>query len=745
MLAQRTALKRSPLVPRLGRIFAFRSNAARRAVTTVAISLMYSLNGGVLKTPEHRDATEVKAFFSTIAARRWIVIVTFTAFMIATVAITLTTPKRYATQAKLLTGQATGGGSSAANNNTPVLNALIAANGQSPETYADLLQQTPIAQRVRDDLKLTIGADTLLAHLAVKPLTNTSIITVTVDWSNAVTSAAIANAFMKIFVARERELISSQAASTLDFLGKELPESRARMHAANTALASFSAAHGIVDINSQTQGVVGQMASNEAKIAQANVDLKYARAQLADDRGQLSAYGPSDRGAETTSQNPVVIGLAAQLEAVNVALAAARHQFTDNYGGVKALKAQRAQLSAEIAKLPARVVSSENVVPNPLYAQLRSQIVTLSAQIASDAAELVELQRQRAALEPRVRRLPGETARLEDLQHEAKAAQDVYNALQQKYEEAAVVRTTAPSDVQVTQPADPTRAVVTPNLRLNIAIGSIISLIVALGAAFLVNFFDNTLKNESDVADRLQLPTLGAIPIIGKSEAKGDGYARLKNITIEAFLQLATSLRYSSDGPLKTITFLSPGGGDGKSTIALRAAIAMGELEPTVLIVDGNMRAPTLHTLLNGRNSAGLSDLLVGRLSFDDIVQDTKHAGVAFIASGTRAPNPVKLLRSGRMVDFLAEAARRYSCVIVDAPATDAFVDGVIVAQQTDGTVLVISSNQTDMPAATKALALLARFGVKNCLGVVINRVKPKAVPQITHQLSQTRSEIALN
>lgn len=702
---------------------------------------MHSLHGGVGQTPEQRDAREVKAFFATIVARRWIVLFTFLTFMIATVAFTLTAPKKYSTQAKLLTGQATGGGTSSAGNNTPVLNALIAANGQTPETYADLLEQTPIAQRVRDNLQLKIGADALLTHLAVKPLTNTSIITVTVDWNSAKLSAAIANEFMKVFVARERELISSQAASTLDFLSKELPESAARMHKANTKLAAFSAAHGIVDINSQTQGVVGQLASNEAKTAQAQLDLKHARAQLTDDLRQLKLYKPSDDGGQTTNQNPVVGQLAAQLETVNVQLAAMRRQFTDTYGGVKALKSLRNQIRAEIAHLPARVVATQNVVPNPIYGQLRSQIVVLSAQIASSEAELVELQRQRSALGPRIKNLPAQTARLEDLQHEAKSAQDVYNALQQKYEEAAVVRTTAPSDVQVTQPADASRASVTPNVKLNLIIGSVIGLVVALGAAFLTNFFDNTVKNEGDVADRLQLPTLGSIPII----AKGESYARLKNITIEAFLQLATSLRYSSDGPLRTITFISPGEGDGKSTISLNAAIAMGELEPPVLIVDGDLRKPTLHTTLNLRNGSGLSDLLVGRLTFDDIVQHTKHAGVHFISSGTRAPNPVKLLRSSRMNEFIAEAARRYTCVIIDAPATSVFVDGIVVAEKTDGTVLVVSSNQTDVPAASKAIALLARFGVKNCLGVVINRVNPKALPQTSHALEEARAEVALN
>jgi succinoglycan biosynthesis transport protein ExoP len=703
------------------------------------------LNYSVGTTAEHRDATEIKAFFGTIVARRWIVIGTLVVFIIATALITMTTPKRYSTQAKLLTGQATGGGSGGGGGvNTPVLDALIAANGQSPETYADLLEQTPIAQRVRDDLGLKVSAETLLAHLAVKPLTNTSIITVTVDWADAQTAAAIANEFVRVFVKRERELISSQAVSTLDFLNKELPNARERMHRTNAILARYSASHRIVDISTQTQNLIAQAAGADAKIAQSQLELKHFRAQLQDDRQQLRAYKPSDNGGRTTNENPVVAQLSGQLESVNLQLATMRRQFTDSYAGVKTLEAQRAQIMADIAKLPPRVVSSENIVPNPAYQQLQSQIIGLLAQIAAGEAELVELRQQRAALEPRIINLPTETARIADLQHEAKAAQDVYNALQQKYEEAAVVRTTAPSDVQITQPADPARASVSPNFRLNMTIGTIIGLVVALGAAFLTNFFDNTVKSEHDVSGRLQLPTLGSIPVIARNDSRGDSYLRIRNITIEAFLQLATSLRYSSDGPLRSITFTSPAVGDGKSTIALNAAIAMGELEPPVLIVDADLRASTLHKRLRTRNVAGLSDLLVGRLTFDDIIQQTAYSGVHFVSSGTRAPNPVKLLRSKRMDAFLTEAARRYTCVIVDAPPTDLFIDAAVLAGKTDGSVLVVSTNQTDIPSAVKSLALLQRFGVKNVLGVVLNRVKPSTLPQTAYQLQSGAADVAL-
>ncbi|MGD0474294.1 MAG: polysaccharide biosynthesis tyrosine autokinase [Candidatus Velthaea sp.] len=707
---------------------------------------MNSLNSGVGSPPEQRDGKEVKAFFSIVYARRWIVLATLAVFILASLVITLLTPKKYATEAKLLTGQATGSSSTSADVKSPVLDALIAANGQSPETYSDLIQQTPIAQRVRDNLKLSVGPDSLLGHLAVKPLTNTSIITVTADWNDAATAAAIANEFVKVFVDRERELISSQAASSIDFLSKELPGAENRMHQANAALARFSASHGIIDINSQTQGIIVQLAANDSKVAQTQLELKHARAQLAIDGIELGKYESAGNGGQTTIPNPIAAQLQNQLATVTVQLATMRREYTDNYVGVQNLISQKQQLETEIATLPVRVVASENVVPNPVHAQLESQIAQLTSQIAASNADLVELRRQRGALQPQIANLPATTARLVDLQHEAKSAQDVYNALQQKYQEAAVLRTTAPSDVQITQPASADRAKVTPDLMLNLVIGTVIGLIVSLGAAFSINFFDSTLKNEADIADRLQLPTLGAIPVVARTDAKGESYNRLRNITIESFLQLATSLRYSSDGPLKTITFVSPASGDGKSTIALNAAIAMGELEPPVLIIDCDFRQPRLHSMLNLRNGVGLSDLLVGRVRLDEVIHRTSNPGVDFISSGTRAPNPVKLFRSNRMDELLAAAGRRYTCIIIDTPATDGYVDGVVLAAKTDGSVLVVSSNQTDMSAASKTVALLARFGVKNTLGVVLNRVNPKRIPQASaYRLESEKSDSALS
>jgi succinoglycan biosynthesis transport protein ExoP len=685
---------------------------------------VYALSGGIAKSPDSLDSNEFKLFFATLYARRWLVLAVLLAFVGATFAITLTTPKHYSTQAKLLTG-ANGPGASGADANSP-LSGVFASNGRSPETYADLLQETPIAERVAKNLKLPIDPTALLAHLVVTPLSNTQIIMLTTDWRDPVTAAALANEFMRVFVVQQRELVSSQAISTIDFLNREMPAAEARMHHTNAILAEYSAAHRIVDINSQTQTFISELAANDTKTAQTKLDLKQWRAQLADIDGQITSFGPQAPGGETHQENPLVTQLQSQLEQVTVQLKTQRKQFTAEYPAVKALEDQRAQIVAELAKLPPTVVSSENVVPNPIYGQLRMQMTQLRSQIAAGEAELVELGRQHASLLPALAHLPAQATRLADLQREAKSSQDIYNALQQKFAEASVVHTTAPSDVTIIQPADASRAAVTPNVQLNVLIGSIIGLVVALGSAFVANLFDNTVKTEVDVADRLKLPTLATIPVIARTDGTTEIGTRLKNIRVEAFLHLVTSLQYSSDTTLRTISFTSPTPGDGKSTISLHAAIAMAELQPPVLIVDADLRRPTLHTKLNMSNGIGLSDMLVGRMTFDEVVQQTPFAGLHFVASGIQAPNPVKLLRSKRMDDFLADVSRRYTCVFVDAPAANVVVDGLVIATKTDGSILVVSAGQTELPQTLKALDLLQRFGVTNLLGVVLNRVKSR-------------------
>ena len=651
----------------------------------------------------------------------------FLGFIGLVLIFSLLVPKSYTTQIKVIAGNSSAVPSGDnTDSQLPVLNALLAASGvQSAETYVELFQETPVAQQVIADLRLNMSPSALLQHVSVKPITNTSIIDLSVTWSNPRTAALVANDFGKVVVQRQRDLVSSQAQQAMDFLKGQLPVANKAMHDAQMKLADFEASHHIADINAQTQSYINTLGTLDGKIGQTQADMQQAKAQLGSVNGQLHHTSPTITGGTTVATNPVLQQLQTQLSQVQVQLNTAEQQYTDKHPTVIALKQQEQQLQSEIARQQSTVVANTNTVPNPLYQQLQQQQAQYQAQVAADQAQIGELQRQRTALNPTLAKLPAQAATLADLQRAAQSAQDVYNALQQKYNNASVARDTALSDVTVTQPASPASARVSPNLLLNLLLGILLGAILAIVGAFVIDYLDGSIKDESEVEEELALPPLAQIPLVRMR----NGVAALpwvRTLTIESFLQLVTSIKYASDSKLETLVITSPSQGDGKSTISVNVALAMAELEPRVLLVDADLRRASIHTKLRVKNERGLSDVLVGRAKLDDVVQKTKYPGLDILTSGTPTPNPIKLLESQRMDDMLQEAGKNYRCVIVDTAALSVNLDAAVVSRKVDGTVVVLSAGTTDLREAKGALRRLNQVGVKNILGFVLNRVVPR-------------------
>ncbi|MBV8155477.1 MAG: polysaccharide biosynthesis tyrosine autokinase, partial [Candidatus Eremiobacteraeota bacterium] len=450
-----------------------------------------------------------------------------------------------------------------------------------------------------------------------------------------------------------------------------------------------------------------------------------AQAELASANAQLHSTPATVTGGQTVAQNPVLGQLQSQLSQIDVQLQTALQQYTEKHPTVIALRNQEDQIKREIAQQQATVVANTNTIPNPVYEQIQQQAETYSTQIASDTAQLAALKLQQQQMNPQLASLPAQTATLANLQRQAKSAEDVYTALQQKFNNAQIARDTALSDVTITQPADPHFADVKPHLITNLLLGIALGAVLAVLGAFVIDYLDNTIKDDRDVEQELALPSLAAIPLVKMRNGTPE-LPWVRTMSIEAFLQLVTSMKYASDKPLSTVVVTSPTQGDGKSTVALNVAIAMAELEPRVLLVDADLRRASLHHKLRMKNERGLSDILVGRSRLEDVVQKTRYPGLDLLTSGTATPNPIKLLESQRMDDFLRETQDAYRCVVIDGTALSVNVDSAVVARKADGTVIVLSANQTDLRAAKQALRRMQQVGVRNVLGYVLNRVVPR-------------------
>ncbi len=712
---------------------------------------MYQLASGQPSRPNTADMPSEfewsRMWRAIMRRRRTFAIVAIVTF-VAIAAYTLLVPRSYTTHVKLIAGGNTSSsnGGQAVNTTLPLLNALLAATGvQTSETYAELFQENPVATQVIAQLNLSMTPQQLLAHVKVAPIVNTTLLDLAVTWSSAEMSANVANAFAQAFVDHERALVGTQADQAIKTLSAQVPDAQVKAGAAATALTKFQSQNDMADLQTQTQNTMNAAAALDAKVNQTQVDREQAQAQLGSVSGQLGHVGPNVAGGTSVAPNPVLGQLQQQLSTVTVQLQVAQQEYTDQHPTVIGLKRQQSELQRQIAQTPATVVSQANTMPNPVFVQLNQQAAVSRAQVAADDAELAQLHQQQAAMRPQVNALPAKATRLLELQRRAKLAEDVLTALQQKLNEANISKATALSDVTVTAPAVAAEATSRPNRILNLLVGVLVSLVLGAVVSLLIFVFDRRIRDARQIEEDLELPVLASVPQLGDlrnrlpssktalpagdmSTAQGGDEPWLRAFAVESFLQLVTSLRYSStaDRRMRCITVTSPMQGDGKSTIALNTAITMAHVEPRVLLIDADLRRPTLHSKLNRENGRGLSDVLVGTAELSDVIAPTEHEGLDLLTSGTHTPNSVKLIGSKRFDDVLAELLTTYQTVIIDAPALAPVIDAAILAAKADGTVLVVSIDQTDSNEVRSAVAKLHSVGVTSIIGTVANRVRPQ-------------------
>jgi capsular exopolysaccharide synthesis family protein len=268
----------------------------------------------------------------------------------------------------------------------------------------------------------------------------------------------------------------------------------------------------------------------------------------------------------------------------------------------------------------------------------------------------------------------------------------------------------------------------------SLAVGTIVGLVLALGSVLIADWFDSRIRTESDVEGELHLPVLAMVPELETGKAALAVPDWRLDAEAEAYDNLVLEMRYSKDPDKKlhVLTVTSPIKGDGKSTVAMKIASVFGETAALsgsdsytrVLIIDADMRRPSLHLKFGLPNVKGLSDILVGSATLEQCVQQTNRQRVDLLTSGTLSRNPVKLLQSARFDRLLAEARDVYTAIVLDAPALVPVADAAIAAVKSDGTLLVLSAGQSDFRTTRRALQRLERIGNAEIIGVVINRAK---------------------
>jgi capsular exopolysaccharide synthesis family protein len=676
-------------------------------------------NGVANFEPQHDGGRDVERLYRAVL-KRWRLFVAVAGGFVALVTIgTLIVPKSYTTTVRLLAGRSDSSGTPVDNGTAlPVLNALVLQSGvQSAETFAALAQQRDIASNVIASLGLSASPKDLLSHVSVQPVVNTSLLNLNVSWSSPERSAQIANAFSTAFVEQEREFVRSEAVAAIGFLSKEMPEAAAQMHRTASRLAQFQSTHGYIDATAHEQDVVSRVATVDQQIDQLTVDADEAQALLNSVSGQLAALSSTVDSAKQVERNPVSTDLRSKLADVQTQLAEAEQRYTSAHPTVIALRQQRDALLAQIASQPSAVVSETTVAPNPLYQSLQEQAATYRARIQGDRGQARALANERRAYRPAVKALPQQTVAFAAIEEDAKRAANVYNALAQKYSDALVARTTAISDIIVVEPASADTAIKRPSLRTNLPIALVLGLLIGLAVVYLLDAIERRAAGK-DFARILGYPVIARIPAF--DERKQGVLPWVHSMTLEAFLHLCVTLRLRNKRPIRSLAILSARRSEGKSTIAFHLAQTLSSLQPRVLLIDADLRRPTLHAIAGCAEGPGLKEVLDGSTTLAAAVQQV-NPSLDVLRSSADTANPISLLQF-KFEDLLEVARKEYATVIVDTPALGAVSDGLMVAAHVDGSLFVVANEQTDEDDARRAVGQLSLIGVDNVLGIVVNK-----------------------
>ena len=275
------------------------------------------------------------------------------------------------------------------------------------------------------------------------------------------------------------------------------------------------------------------------------------------------------------------------------------------------------------------------------------------------------------------------------------------------------------SSVQIVDPAYVENKPVRPNIPLNITLGAVVGLIMGFGLAFFIEYLDTSVKTIDDVERALQAPVLGVIPQnVGSLLQEGPDSPHA-----EAYRVLRTNLLFSRKGEdMRTITVVSGGAGEGKSTTIFNLATVFAQNGARVLLVDSDLRRPSLHKLLNVSNSLGLTNFLLKQNTIEEVIQTTNLPTLHFLPSGKLPSSSLGILNSNQMRDFIQKARERYDFVFFDSPPIMGVSDASILASEVDIALLVIQYRKYPQVMTLRAKQMVEKVG-GNLLGVVLNNI----------------------
>ena len=570
--------------------------------------------------------------------------------------------------------------------------------------------------------------------ISAEQVPGVDVIHISAQSTSAYEAALIANVaaleYQKVNLAISRDKLTK----VREFLEKQSEEKLVDLKLAEDSLTRFQERDGIVALDVQSTGMITELSNLDAQKQSTKMELMTSNEVLKQYKFFLNKQDPKlvDYLENETSQ-AYISALQQQLAGLQVERDLLLSVKTPNVDISKdydrRIEDLKTKLNAAISSIKAEGFSG-----NPEQVrELARRTIDEEIRNSTLSVRLEQLEAATAKYEQQLRRLPKTSTALSQYQRERESLQQMYLLISNRYQEAMINELSQAGNVVIIDKARVPDAPSKPNRRLMIIFGLLLGPALGIGFIIIRDYFDNTIKTPEDI-EKNDISFLSWVPqhrVDGKTQ---DYESELITLFApdapisESFRAIRARIQHSSgeDKSPKMILVTSAAQSEGKTFTAFNLAGSFAQSSKRTLIIDCDFRRPRVHSVMGADKKPGLVDYLAKKVKLEDIIRSTRANNLSYIAAGTIPPNPAEILESNAMKYFLIEIRDFFDVILLDSAPIVAVIDAEILSKQSDGTILVVSSEKTENRLLKDAVELIKNNNV-NFLGTVLNNFKYKS------------------
>ena len=552
-----------------------------------------------------------------------------------------------------------------------------------------------------------------LARVDVSPIRNSRLVDVSFEAKDPVLSAKAVNTLAAAYIDQNLETKLKAVQDAVRWLQTRIEEERKKVEKAEQALLKYKEQHDIVtDFSSDVEKVTAQ------KLAQLNTQVVEAESRRVEAETRYQQAAAMSGSPEMLDSVPEVLNndLIRQIKSMEVDLYKRMSELSKKYGEqhpqMIAIESELKTLQKRKAQEITRVIHS-----------LRNEYKVAEAKEKSLKSALEKQKRESLDLNQKA-------IQYTVLSREAESAKQMYDLLIKRFKETSLTEDMRTGNIRIIDRAEVPKSPVRPKKLFNLLLAVLLGSVAGTGLAFFFEYLDNTIKLPEDIQKYLRVPYLGPVPAMAFN-GKPENNERPELVTqhspkstaSEAYRGIRTSILFSSAEKQPQVLLVSSAAPqEGKTSTALNLAITMAQTGGKVVLLDCDMRKPSLHRVFGVPKDKGMSSILVGNCEVKDALLNTPVPYLDMIPCGPIPPNPSEILGSPRMAKLLELLRQSYTRVIIDTPPITAVTDALVIGRLVDGAVVVVRAGATPREIVRNGLTQLKAVS-SPILGVVLNGV----------------------